>query len=71
MDGKREHAELVLRRVQTYTFGYDHQMEFHPRVSSAFGGQYMFHAKPAFFDSVYGDHPDGRTFLLPLPRNSP
>jgi len=51
--------EHFLARVQAYTFGYDHEWNFIPRVSSALGGQYTLYAKPAFLDSVYGDHPMG------------
>jgi hypothetical protein len=32
--------EHFLARVQAYTFGYDHEFNFNPHVSSAFGGQY-------------------------------
>ena len=54
--------EHFLARVQAYTFGYDHEFSFIPRVSSAVGGQFTLYGKPAFLDSSYGAHPAG--FLL-------
>jgi hypothetical protein len=54
--------EHFLARVQAYTFGYDREFNFIPRVSSGVGGQFTLYGKPAFLDSTYGAHPAG--FLL-------
>jgi hypothetical protein len=54
--------EHFLARVQAYTLGYDHEFNFIPRVSTAFGGQFTLYGKTAFLDSTYGEHPTG--FLL-------
>lgn len=51
--------EHFLARVQAYTLGYDHEWNFVPRISSAFGGQVTLYGKPAFLDTTYGDHPAG------------
>ncbi|HTS11314.1 MAG TPA: hypothetical protein VMH00_04285 [Candidatus Limnocylindrales bacterium] len=54
--------EHFLARIQAYTFGYDREFDFVPRVSTALGGQFTLYGKPAFLDSLYGSHPAG--FLL-------
>ena len=61
--GSEEH---FLARVQAYTFGYDHEWNFIPHVSSAFGGQYTLYSAPAFLDPVYGAHPMGVMLIVRL-----
>ena len=58
--------EHFLARVQAYTFGYDHEWNFIPHVSSAFGGQYTLYSAPAFLDPVYGAHPMGVMLIVRL-----
>lgn len=52
-------AEHFLARVQAYTFGYDREFDFLPRVSTAFGGQFTSYTAPASLDAIYGAHPAG------------
>lgn len=56
--------EHFLARVQAYTVGYDHEWNFIPHVSSAFGGQYTLYSAPAFLDPVYGSHPMGVMLIV-------
>src|SRR5580704_6609353 len=58
--------ERFLARLQAYTFGYDHEWNFIPRVSSALGGQYTLYAAPPSLDSIYGSHPMGVLVFLRL-----
>jgi hypothetical protein len=58
--------ERFLARLQAYTFGYDHEWNFIPRVSSAFGGQYTLYAAPPSLDPIYGSHPMGVLVFLRL-----
>ena len=58
--------ERFLARVQAYTFGYDHEWNLIPRVSSALGGQYTLYAAPPSLDSIYGSHPMGVVVFLRL-----
>lgn len=51
--------ERFLARVQAYSFGYDREFNLIPHVASALGAQYTLYAKPAFLDSLYGQHPMG------------
>ena len=56
--------EHFLARIQAYTFGYDHEWNFIPHVSTALGGQYTLYTAPASLDPIYGSHPMGvLTFL--------
>lgn len=56
--------ERFLARVQAYTFGYDHEWNFIPHISSALGGQYTIYSAPASLHPIYGSHPMGvLTFL--------
>ena len=52
-------AERFLARVQAYTTGYDREVSWLPRVSTAVGGQVTFYSKPAFLTPIYGAHPAG------------
>ena len=66
--------EHFLARVQAYTFGYDHEFNFIPRIASAFGGQYTLYNAPASLDTIYGAHPMGVLIFIhlraiPLHRN--
>ena len=56
--------ERFLARVQAYSFGYDREFNFIPRVSSALGGQYTLYAKPSWLDEIYGAHPMGVLLFL-------
>ena len=58
--------EHFLARVQAYTFGYDHEWNFIPHVSSALGGQYTLYSAPPSLDSIYGSHPMGVLLFLRL-----
>ncbi|MGA7918025.1 MAG: hypothetical protein WCA38_00030 [Candidatus Acidiferrales bacterium] len=58
--------EHFLARVQAYTFGYDHEVNFIPRISSAFGGQYTLYNAPSFLDPIYGSHPMGVLIFIRL-----
>ena len=51
--------ERFLGRVQAYTAGYDREFPWVPHVSTALGGQVTFYGKPAFLNSIYGEHPVG------------
>jgi hypothetical protein len=51
--------EAFLARVQAYTAGYDREINLIPRLSTAIGGQVTFYGKPAFLNSIYGQHPAG------------
>ena len=56
--------ERFLARVQAYTFGYDHEWNFLPHVSSALGGQYTLYSAPASLNPVYGSNPVGVMVFL-------
>jgi hypothetical protein len=51
--------EKFLARIQAYSFGYDREFPFIPHFSSALGAQVTLYGKPAFLDSLYGEHPLG------------
>lgn len=57
-------AEHFLARVQAYTFGYDRDFDFIPRVSTAFGGQFTLYSAPASLDAIYGAHPAGMLLFI-------
>ncbi|MGH9725398.1 MAG: hypothetical protein ACRD41_10065, partial [Candidatus Acidiferrales bacterium] len=52
-------AEHFLARIQAYSFGYDREFNFIPRISTAFGGQFTSYSAPASLDAIYGAHPAG------------
>ena len=63
-------AEHFLARVQAYSFGYDREFDFVPRVSTAFGGQITLYSAPASLDPIYGAHPTGALLFIrfrPIP----
>jgi len=51
--------EKPLGRVQAYTFGYDHDFDFIPRVASAIGAQFATYGVADAFKPIYGSHPVG------------
>lgn len=57
-------AEHFLARVQAYTFGYDREFDFIPRVSTAFGGQFTSYSAPSSLDAIYGAHPAGMLLFI-------
>jgi hypothetical protein len=56
--------ETFLARVQGYTFGYDHQFDWIPGLSTAIGGQVMLYGTPARLKPIYGDHPLGGVLFV-------
>ena len=57
-------AEHFLARIQAYTFGYDREFDFIPRISTAFGGQLTLYSAPASLGAIYGAHPAGALLFL-------
>ena len=51
--------EEFLARIQAYTAGYDRDFRLIPGLATAFGGQLTLYGKPAFLNSIYGQHPGG------------
>lgn len=56
--------EQFLARVQAYSFGYDHDFHLVHGLSTAFGGQVTFYAKPDFLTPIYGQHPRGAILFV-------
>jgi hypothetical protein len=56
--------ERFLARVQAYTFGYDHEFNLVPGLSTALGGQLTFYHAPSFLTPIYGDHPRGAVLFV-------
>jgi hypothetical protein len=51
--------EQPIGRVQAYTFGYDHDFDFIPRVASAIGAQFTTYGVADALKPIYGSHPVG------------
>jgi hypothetical protein len=51
--------EEPIGRVQAYTFGYDHDFDFIPRVASAIGAQFTTYGVADVLKPIYGSHPLG------------
>src|SRR5262249_18480662 len=51
--------EEFLARIQAYTAGYDRDFRLIPGLATAFGAQVTLYGKPAFLNSIYGQHPAG------------
>jgi hypothetical protein len=51
--------EEFLARIQAYTAGYDRDFRLIPGLATALGAQVTFYGKPAFLNSIYGQHPAG------------
>jgi hypothetical protein len=58
--------EEPIGRVQAYTFGYDHDFDFIPRVASAIGAQFTTYGVPDALKPIYGSHPLGVAFFVRL-----
>jgi hypothetical protein len=56
--------EEPLGRVQAYTFGYDHDVDFIPRVASAIGAQFTTYGVADTLKPIYGSHPVGVAFFV-------
>jgi len=59
-------VERPIGRVQAYTFGYDRDFRFVPRLSSAVGGQFTTYGVPAILQPIYGSHPLGVAVFVRL-----
>ncbi|MGH9733477.1 MAG: hypothetical protein ACRD8A_02655 [Candidatus Acidiferrales bacterium] len=59
-------VERPIGRVQAYTFGYDRDFDFFPRLSSALGAQVTTYGVPHALKPFYGSHPLGVTVFLRL-----
>jgi hypothetical protein len=46
-------------RVKAFTAGYDHEFDFIPHITTAFGGQATFYGVPDTLKPIYGLHPAG------------
>jgi hypothetical protein len=57
-------VEKPIGRVQAYTFGYDHDFDFIPRVATALGAQATVYCDGAPFRAVYGAHPVGGAIFV-------
>ena len=51
--------ERPIGRVQAFTFGYDHDLDFIPRVASAIGAQFTTYGVADALKPIYGLHPVG------------
>ena len=58
--------EKPIGRVQAYTFGYDHDLDLVPRLSSALGLQVTTFGVPDVLKPIYGTHPAGVALFLRL-----
>jgi hypothetical protein len=58
--------ERPIGRVQAYTFGYDHEFNFVPRLASAVGAQITTYGTADPLRPVYGSHPLGIAVFLRL-----
>ncbi len=58
--------EEPIGRVQAYTFGYDHDFDFIPRVASAIGAQFTTYGVADALKPIYGSHPLGVALFLRL-----
>jgi hypothetical protein len=58
--------ERFAARIQSYTFGYDHEIGRVRTLSVAFGGQFTVYGKPVFLDPLYGRHPVGGVLFVRL-----
>jgi hypothetical protein len=56
--------EQPIGRVQAYTFGYDHDFDFIPRVASAVGAQFTTYRVADALKPIYGSHPAGFALFL-------
>lgn len=59
-------VERPIGRVQAYTFGYDRDFDFVPRLSSALGGQFTAYGVPNVLRPIYGSHPLGVAIFVRL-----
>ena len=58
--------EEPIGRVQAYTFGYDHDIDVIPHLSSALGAQFTTYGVPDALRTIYGSHPIGVAVFLRL-----
>ena len=59
-------SEHSIGHVQAYTFGYDHDVNLLPRISSALGAQVTAYGVPGVLQPVYGSDPVGVAVFLRL-----
>jgi hypothetical protein len=57
-------TEERIGRVQAYTFGYSHDFDIIPHVSSALGAQMTTYGVPDVLRALYGEHPVGGMVFL-------
>lgn len=59
-------AERSIGRVQAYTFGFDHDFDWIPRLASALGAQVTTYGVGRSLQPVYGAHPMGAAVFVRL-----
>jgi hypothetical protein len=58
--------EEPIGRVQAYTFGYDHDLDFVPHLASALGAQFTTYGVADILKPIYGSHPLGVAVFVRL-----
>jgi hypothetical protein len=56
--------EKEIGHVQAYTFGYDREFNFVPRVASAIGAQVTLYTSGQALQAIYGSHPVGALIFV-------
>ena len=62
----RNFEESIIGRVQAYTAGYAHDLDFIPHLASAIGAQLTVYSTPGGLAAEYGSHPIGAVIFLRL-----